>query len=226
MTAAISAPFEIRFELDHPTLRLGVVYASEVRCGLSDPRLLERLTQAESDLRLHPTRFSEVTRAAVRDVLRKGGYKPTGRGKPASEFLLGAALENGLPRINNLVDINNLVSLVRAHPISIFDADLIGPELSIRFGRETEAYVFNPAGHQMDVRGLPVVCRGSQLEPVGNAVKDSMLCKVRAETRHVIAIVYGTRVLPAALIEAACTELAGLLSEHAGAVSTSVQLLP
>jgi DNA/RNA-binding domain of Phe-tRNA-synthetase-like protein len=226
MTAPISAPLEIRFALDHPTLRLGVVQAWEVTGGPSDPRLLQHLMQAEADLRFEPTRFSEVTRTAVRDVLRKGGYKPTGRGKPASEFLLGAALDHGIPRISNLVDINNLMSLTHAHPISIFDAELLGLQVSIRFGREAEAYVFNPAGHQMDLRGLPVVCRGPQLEPVGNAVKDSMHCKVRPETRHVLAIVYGSSALPSALLEAACTGLAALLSEHAGAGSTLVQLLP
>ncbi|MBL8945926.1 MAG: hypothetical protein JNK45_22370, partial [Myxococcales bacterium] len=32
----------------------------------------------------------EAVRTAVRKLLRHGGYKPSGRGKPASEYLLGA----------------------------------------------------------------------------------------------------------------------------------------
>jgi hypothetical protein len=42
----------------------------------------------------------EAARAAIRDVLRVRGYKPSGRGKPASELLHGAACEGGLPAVN------------------------------------------------------------------------------------------------------------------------------
>ena len=40
-------------------------------------------TQFES-----PINKDENTKTLVRDVLRQTGYKPTGRGKPASEYLL------------------------------------------------------------------------------------------------------------------------------------------
>jgi hypothetical protein len=43
---------------------------------------------------------SDEVRKHVRDLLRHGGYKPTGRGKPSSEYLLGAAAEGGMPAIN------------------------------------------------------------------------------------------------------------------------------
>jgi len=216
----------LRFELDHPALRLGVVQAAGVTCGPSAEGLLEALNHAEAELRRDPTQYPEAVRGAIRDVLRKFGYKPTGRGKPASEFLLGAALEGAVPRINNLVDTNNVASLRHAHPISIFDAALLGRDVSIRLGRESEAYVFNASGQSMDIRGLPVICRGPEAEAVGNAVKDSMSCKVHAGTREVVAVVYGTRALPERALEATCTELASLLSMHAGAAATSVQLVP
>ena len=40
---------------------------------------------------------SAALKAAVRDLLRFGAYKPTGRGKPASEYLLNAAAEGTVP---------------------------------------------------------------------------------------------------------------------------------
>ena len=41
-----------------------------------------------------PLQREESLRSAVRDMLRHGGYKPTGRGKPASEYLVRAANED------------------------------------------------------------------------------------------------------------------------------------
>lgn len=216
----------MHFELDHPSLRLGLVYAGEVRVAPSPPALLEALTREEAALRADPARFSESTRAAIRDVLRRGGYKPTGRGKPASEFLLGQALGPGVARINNLVDLNNLVSLRHALPSSVFDADLLGPDVAVRFGRADEPYVFNASGQSMDIAGLPVVCRGVGREPVGNAVKDSMLCKVHAGTDHALFVVYGSRALPEAALSACLVELGELLQRHLDAKDVASVYVP
>ncbi|MCX6091485.1 MAG: hypothetical protein NTX23_01255, partial [Candidatus Bipolaricaulota bacterium] len=101
---------------------------------------------------------SEIVRGQVRSMLRHGNYKPTGRGKPASEFLLQAALRGEFPRVNGPVDANNAISLVSGLPGSIFDADLTGPRLFLRYGRTGESYVFNPSGQSIDLEDLVVVC--------------------------------------------------------------------
>jgi DNA/RNA-binding domain of Phe-tRNA-synthetase-like protein len=215
----------IAFHLTHPTLVLGIVSADGVRCGPSDPRLSTMLTEAATRVAQDAGAFSESMRVAVRDVLRAGGYKPTGRGKPASEFLLGAAKSGELPRINNLVDLNNLASLEYALPISIFDRALLGDDVGIRFGERGESYVFNSSGQSMDIAGLPVVCRGPAREPVGNAVKDSMLTKVSPATTSVLVVAYGPRDF-ADLVRSAAQRLGALLEEHAGARQIEVGLLP
>jgi DNA/RNA-binding domain of Phe-tRNA-synthetase-like protein len=162
-----------------------------------------------------PTAFPEAVRVAIRDVLRVGGYKPSGRGKPASEFLHAVAHEQGLPVVNNLVDINNLVSLGTALPISMFDADKLGTPVVIRFGHPDERYIFNASGQSMDVSGIPVISRAATDEPVGNAVKDSMLAKVAPETRNVLVVIYGSTKLGDDLLESAARELQTLLAEFA-----------
>jgi DNA/RNA-binding domain of Phe-tRNA-synthetase-like protein len=216
----------MHFELDHETLRLGLVYAGSVRVAPSPPALLDELSREESALRADPARFPEATRAAIRDVLRRGGYKPTGRGKPASEFLLGQALGEGVPRINGLVDLNNLASLRHAHPISVFDATLLGPDSAVRFGRTGESYVFNASGQSMDIEGLPVVCRGPEREAVGNAVKDSMLCKVHPQTSHALFVVYGSRALPETQLTACLEDLSALAQRHLDAQDIAGLLVP
>jgi len=131
-------------------------------------------------------------RARVRRILRHGHYQPSGRGRPASEFLLRAALENAFPLVNGPVDVNNAISLASGLPGSIFDADLSGPHLLLRRGLPGESYVFNPAGQAIDLEDLLVVCRrgGADWQPCGNAVKDAMVTKVRASTQRVVAVLY------------------------------------
>ncbi len=70
-----------------------------------------------------PLASDDSVRKSVRDLLRHGGYKPTGRGKPASEYLLGAAAGAPLPEINAAVDACNAVSLHSGLPISVVDLD-------------------------------------------------------------------------------------------------------
>lgn len=216
----------IRFDLEHPTLQLGVVVATGVQCAPSDELLIEKILAAEALVRVDAAAFPEPVRKAVRDMLRVGGYKPTGRGKPASEYLVGTAREMGLPRVNNLVDINNLVSLVTALPISIFDADHLGGEIAVRFGRLGESYQFNSSGQAMDLGGIPVVCRSATDEPVGNAVKDSMLAKVDANTRNVTAVLYGSRQLPPGHLAQAARQMAQLLTRYAAATDCQCVIVP
>ena len=216
----------IRFDLEHPTLQLGIVLASGVQCAASDEQLIEKMLAAEALVRVDAAAFPEAVRKAVRDVLRVGGYKPTGRGKPASEYLVGAAREQGLPRVNNLVDINNLVSLATALPISIFDADQLGDDIAVRFGRPGENYQFNNSGQAMDLSGIPVVCRAATDEPVGNAVKDSMLAKVGLTTRNVTAVLYGSRQLSAGYLVQAAQQMAQLLTRFAVATDCQCDIVP
>jgi hypothetical protein len=46
-----------------------------------------------------PLHSDDAVREAVRALLRHGGFKPTGRSKPASEYLLKAVRENLLAPI-------------------------------------------------------------------------------------------------------------------------------
>jgi len=134
----------------------------------------------------------EEMRRRVRGMLRFGTYKPSGRSKPASEFLLRAALADAFPLVNGPVDANNLVSLESGLPGSIFDAALSGQHLMIRRGLPGESYVFNPSGQTIDLQDLLLVCRSTVdgWRPCGNPVKDSMATKIRSETRDVVAVLY------------------------------------
>src|SRR3954454_13089825 len=70
-----------------------------------------------------PLQSDDAVREAVRALLRQGGFKPTGRSKPASEYLIKAVREGQLASINLAVDVCNVVSLHSGLPISVIDRD-------------------------------------------------------------------------------------------------------
>jgi DNA/RNA-binding domain of Phe-tRNA-synthetase-like protein len=136
-----------------------------------------------------PLQRDEAVRTAVRDMLRHGGYKPTGRGKPASEYLVRAAVEGGLTAINAAVDACNVVSLHSALPISVIDTARGRAPYRIAIAREGGSYVFNQSGQEIDLAGL--VCVFDAEGPCANAVKDAQRTKTNSETRNTLSIVWG-----------------------------------
>ena len=127
-------------------------------------------------------------------MLRHGGFKPTGRSKPASEYLAKAAEDPGLASINLLVDACNAASLHSGLPISVVDLDLVSPPLSIRVADPGAAYVFNASGQVIDVGGL--VSLHDAAGPCAGPVKDSQRTKTRDATRRALALAWGTRAAP------------------------------
>ena len=138
-----------------------------------------------------PLQRDEATRAAVRDLLRHGGYKPTGRGKPASEYLLRAASEGALGSINAAVDACNAVSLHSGFPISVVDLGRARAPFRIAVAPEGASYVFNVSGQEIDLAGL--VCLYDADGPCANAVRDSQRTKTNADTRSTLSVIWGCR---------------------------------
>ena len=136
-----------------------------------------------------PLQRDEATRTAVRDLLRHGGYKPTGRGKPASEYLVRAATEGALGSINAAVDACNAVSLHSGFPISVVDLDRAHGPFRIAIAPAGASYVFNASGQEIDLAGL--LCLYDATGPCANAVRDSQRTKTTANTRSTLSVIWG-----------------------------------
>ncbi len=172
-------------------LNAGLVTVFNVRLTDTPAELKERLDSLV--LRRREEDFPpEDLKSAVRNLLRTAAYKPTGRGKPASEYLAQSAREGRFPVINNLVDVNNYMSLSSGLPISLLDLAVTTESVVLRDGREGEKYVFNEGGQEIDLNGLICVCRkeGASSVPLGTPVKDSMAAKLKPGTSSVLGVVY------------------------------------
>jgi DNA/RNA-binding domain of Phe-tRNA-synthetase-like protein len=174
----------------HPLLdACGFVTNFPVRLdALPSPAWLSDLLRLDAQV---PLAADDAVRAAVRDLLRRGGYKPTGRGKPASEYLLRAVGENALGSINAAVDACNVASLHSGLPISVVDLDRTRPPLAIFTAPAGTTYVFNATGQTIDLEGL--LCLGDAEGACANAVKDAQRTKTHPGTRKTLSILWGTR---------------------------------
>lgn len=190
----MTSPPHIAHRVPPPELALGLVVVEGLEVGPAPAALVAALEQQLAVRRERPLSADEERRrSACRDMLRRGRYKPTGRGKPASEYLLRAARDGQFPRVSGPVDALNLVSLAHLVPISLWDLDRAETDaFEVRPGRPEEQYVFNTAGQLLGLGDLVCGCglRGERSLPMFSPVKDSLATKIQADTRRAAACVF------------------------------------
>ena len=172
----------------HPLLHLPAFSATlPAPVGELPTDAVMALLRADAPSPLAPP--DDALRGAVRDLLRHGGYKPTGRGKPASEYLVKAVEGGTLGSINLLVDACNVASLHSGFPISVVDLDRARGPFRVAVAPEGASYVFNAGGQTIDLSGL--LCLWDAEGPCANAVKDSQRTKTHAGTTRALVVVWG-----------------------------------
>jgi DNA/RNA-binding domain of Phe-tRNA-synthetase-like protein len=199
----------------HPLLDLWAftcqLPASLAELATTPPEVLAALDPAAPA----PLCSSDEVRQKIRALLKAGGFKPTGRSKPASEYLLAAA---PLRSINLAVDAGNAVSLHSGLPISVVDVDRVRAPLRVGLAPVGASYVFNPSGQVIDVGNL--LCLIDADGPCANAVKDAQRSKTDGATRRTLSLLWSSREL-AGRGEAACRWYRDLLAA-AGATTAAV----
>jgi DNA/RNA-binding domain of Phe-tRNA-synthetase-like protein len=176
----------------HPLLFLGA-FVTSFPAPLGETASPDWLVEKLSPDAVAPVVRTEEIRGTVRDLLRVGGYKPTGRGKPASEYLVAAAARGTLPSINPAVDACNVVSLHSGLPISVIDPDRARAPFRVGIAREGERYLFNASGQEIDAGGL--LCLHDAAGPCANAVKDAERTKTGPDTRRTLSLIWGAEAL-------------------------------
>ncbi|MGV8120789.1 MAG: phenylalanine--tRNA ligase beta subunit-related protein [Candidatus Xenobiia bacterium LiM19] len=204
-------------------LQAAVVTALGIKVSPSPSPLVEKLShlvEKRKGEEFPPPSLKD----SIRSLLKKGGFKPTGRNKPASEYLAQAAREGRFPFINNLVDINNYLSLLSGLPISLIDLDVTGPDIILRTGKKDESFVFNASDQVINVEGLICIC-SKDGGPLGNPVKDSMEAKLKESSENVVGVIYASSLTDPVELRSYAEMFASLLKDYGQAETTSVALV-
>jgi len=187
----------------HPDLRLGA-FTSTFAVPLGELAVTETspisVLFSDPDALLAQAPDARDDELPVRDLLRHGGYKPTGRGKPSAEYLAKAAGDGKLNTINVAVDAANAVSFASGFPISVVDLGRLRPPFHVALAEPGTEYVFNPSGQTIDASGL--LCFSDVEGPSANAVKDAQRSKTGATTTRTLSLLWGTTGHPERLARA------------------------
>jgi len=195
-----------------PRVALGCVTARVV-AGTTPAGLDAELAAFEEKVLKLPEPRAVLESAAV-EATRKS-YKALGkdpaRYRGSAEALLRRVIAGkGMPRINAVVDVINLVSVESRLPIGLYDLAHVSGDIVFRAGRAGETYK-GIGKYDLNLEGLPLFA--DAVGPHGSATSDSERTMVTGETTHVLGIIVGFA--GADGLEKWCQRMAALLEQYA-----------
>ena len=194
-----------------------------VSVAKSDPAL-ELELDAEQKARLEnlggrpPSEVPQI--AAARRAYRAFGKDPA-RYRVSSEALMRRLIKDqGIYRINTVVDTNNLISLRTGHSVGAFTADGIRPPVVFRRADAGETYEGIGRG-PLNLEGLPVFADAEG--PFGSPTSDSERTKVTLETQSLFLVIVAFGQDPE--LEATLAWAAEKLAAYCGATDLETRLV-
>jgi DNA/RNA-binding domain of Phe-tRNA-synthetase-like protein len=167
---------------------LGCVTA-EVEAGETPAGLDGELKLREEEiLRLpEPRAVLEAKQVLATRAAYKALGKDPARYRGSAEALLRRVIAGkGLPRINAVVDVINLVSVDSRMPVGLYDLEHVQGEIVFRAGRAGETYK-GIGKYDLNLEGLPLFA--DALGPHGSATSDSERTMVTAATKRIVALI-------------------------------------
>jgi DNA/RNA-binding domain of Phe-tRNA-synthetase-like protein len=171
-----------------PRTALGCV-AAHVEAAASAEALIDVMRKRETEIQNLP--HPRGVLASPQVEVTRGAYKTLGkdpaRYRGSAEALLRRIVAGrGLPQINAVVDVINLVSVESRLPVGLYDLARVQGDIVFRRGRAGETYK-GIGKFDLNLEGLPVFC--DAVGPHGSPTSDSERTMVTAETNHVLAVI-------------------------------------
>jgi len=171
-----------------PALQIVCIQGS-VSVGKSADALVQLLNACAAQLSSQitsPEIVSNSDIAATRDAYRSLGKDPSRYRGSAEALLRRVTLGKALYFINNLVDINNLVSLESFLPVGSYDLARIAGEIVFRIGTSGESY--KGIGKDLiNIADLPVFADDEG--PFGSPTSDSERSMITSSTRQFVMMI-------------------------------------
>ncbi|HEX5433856.1 MAG TPA: phenylalanine--tRNA ligase beta subunit-related protein [Candidatus Angelobacter sp.] len=125
--------------------------------------------------------------AAMRSAYKALGKDPS-RYRGSAEALLRRVLSGkGLYHVNNVVDINNLVSLKSLLPAGSYDLGNVTARIELRIGHAGESYK-GIGKDEINIENLPVFADVNG--PFGSPTSDSERAMIRLESSNVLMVIF------------------------------------
>ena len=171
-----------------PRTALGCVTA-QVTAGASPDALLQEMKAREMEIQKLP--FPRGVLESPQIVAARAAYKALGkdpaRYRGSAEALLRRVVAGkGLPQINSVVDVINLVSVESRLPVGLYDLAHVTGEIVFRAGLAGETYK-GIGKYELNLEGLPLFA--DTAGPHGSPTSDSERTMVRAATKEVLAVI-------------------------------------
>lgn len=172
-----------------PNVVLGCVQA-KVNVGKSDDNLMSEISELEKSIKEawvldDVASISEIQ--ASREAYKQLGKSPS-RYRVSSEALFRRILsDKGLYFVNNIVDINNAVSLKSHHSVGTYSIQNIKGDIVFSVGEEGAEYQGIGKG-MLNIEKLPVLKDGEGC--FGSPTSDSRRAMISEEAKEIIMCIY------------------------------------
>lgn len=218
----VKLQIDSELKLRCPRTALSCVTA-EAEAGETPAALAEELRASEERILKLPEPRVVLESPAV--LATRAAYKALGkdpaRYRGSAEALLRRILSNkGLPKINAVVDVINLVSVESRLPVGLYDLAQVNGDIVFRAGRAGETYK-GIGKYDLNLEGLPLFADAAG--PHGSATSDSERTMVTAATKRVLAIIVSFG--GADGLEKWSARMAELLGRYAGGTDFKVAVV-
>jgi DNA/RNA-binding domain of Phe-tRNA-synthetase-like protein len=171
-----------------PQVALACVTA-DVEAGATTEGLERELSTVEEKILelAEPKLVLESAEILATRAAYKALGKDPARYRGSAEALLRRVIaKKGLPRISNVVDVINLVSVESRLPVGLYDLAHVQGDIVFRAGRAGETYK-GIGKYDLNLEGLPVFC--DAIGPHGSPTSDSERTMVTEATKKILAII-------------------------------------
>jgi DNA/RNA-binding domain of Phe-tRNA-synthetase-like protein len=210
-----------------PMVALAYVTA-DVRTAETPVSLGEAMDARVAEILKLPEPRAVLESAAI--VATRAGYKALGkdpaRYRGSAEALLRRVISGkGLPRINAVVDVINLVSVESRLPIGLYDLAQVHGDVVFRAGLPGETYK-GIGKYDLNLEYLPLFA--DDAGPHGSGTSDSERTMVTATTANILAIIIsfaGTSSGGSSALQRASERLSALLTQYAAAQNVATKII-
>lgn len=172
-----------------PGTALGILHYTAL-VQPSSPELLDAFEAAVRELagQYEMSAIAKNPRiAATRQAYKALGKSPQEYRNAAEAMLRRVVKNTGLYHINNIVEINNLISITSGYSIGSYDVGGLTPPIELRRAEDGAHYGGIGKG-SINIEHLPVLY--DALGPFGNPTSDSRRAMIQEGEREIISVLY------------------------------------